>query len=425
MSSPLPPLTPPAPAQPGAGYVLSFSFTDFESGSPVDPTGLQLDLTYGEAAGEVPDYAGPFTWTGATAPAPGLIWRTGVGQYSFWWNVPGSALPGVYVANWTATYGPGSDTFLAFENFPLAGGGPFVPVPSGDTGFWTGSLTYQPSWASSPFVIPFGATDASGVTWMWQGIKGWDSPPAAGQGVIQRSADHGGWPAPQFYGPRMITLTCMCSAPTEALRDQARARLQQACPVNDLATLQYNEPVPLVAYVRRNASAGVTEKLPTLVDAVFEIPFVAPDPRKYAIPAQSAGLVVPVPSLSTLALPFTSGLPVSFPGNIPPSSTSVTAYNTGTFETRPVITITGPITSPGVVNAATAQAVTFTGLSLGTTDQLILDMDSRQALVNGVFTPADVSSAWWVLEPGSTQIYLDGITTGGASLTVTFSPAYI
>jgi len=103
----------------------------------------------------------------------------------------------------------------------------------------------------------------------------------------------------------------------------------------------------------------------------------------------------------------------------------VTAYNTGTFETRPVITITGPITSPGVVNAATAQAVTFTGLSLGTTDQLILDMDSRQALLNSVFQPADVSSAWWVLQPGSTQIYLDGITTGGASLTVTFSPAYI
>jgi hypothetical protein len=150
---------------------------------------------------------------------------------------------------------------------------------------------------------------------------------------------------------------------------------------------------------------------------------VAPDPRKYSVPPQSAGLVIGPPALGNLALPFS--LPVSFPGNIPPSSTSVTAYNTGTFETRPTLTIGGPITSPAVVNAALAQTVSFTGLTLGPTDQLVLDMDNRQPLLNGVFYPADVSSAWWTLYPGATQVYLDGITTGGASLTVTYSPAYI
>ena len=43
--------------------------------------------------------------------------------------------------------------------------------------------------------------------------------------VIQRSADHGGWPAPSYYGPRIITLTVMASAPTQALRDAARAEV--------------------------------------------------------------------------------------------------------------------------------------------------------------------------------------------------------
>jgi hypothetical protein len=418
-----PVLAPPDPAQPGTAYLLSFSFTDYSSGSPVDPTTLTLDLTYGEAVGEVPDVAGPFTWAGNTSPVADTIWRTGTGQYSFWWNVPGDALPGVYVANWTAVYGPDGDTFLAFENFPLLGGGPFVLPPSGDTGFWTGSITYSPSWSPQPIVIPFGTTDANGITWQWQSIDGWDSPPAAGQGVIQRSADQGGWPAPQFYGPRIMTLTCMASAPGQAQRDYARALLQQAVPINDLAVLQYDEPVPKVAYVRRNASAKIGEKCPTLCDVVFTIPMVAPDPRKYGTPPQSAGLVAAAPSPSALSLPFS--LPVSFPGNIPPSSTSVTAVNSGTFETRPTVVITGPITSPGVVNANTAQAVTFTGLSLGPTDQLVLDMDSRQALLGGVFQPADVSSAWWVLQPGATQIYLNGITTGGASLTVGWSPAFI
>jgi hypothetical protein len=215
----------------------------------------------------------------------------------------------------------------------------------------------------------------------------------------------------------------MASAPTQAMRDYARALMQQAVPVNDLAVLLFNEPIPKVAYVRRNATASVTESCPTLTDVIFTIPMVAPDPRKYAVPAQSAGLVIGPPPVGNLALPFS--LPVSFPGNIPPSATSITAYNTGTFETRPNLAIAGPITSPAVVNANTAETVSFTGLSLGPTDQLVLDMDNRQPLLNGTFYPADVSSAWWVLEPGATQIYLDGITTGGASLTVSYNPAYI
>jgi hypothetical protein len=417
-------LSPPLAAEPGEPYFLSFLFLDYESGQPVDPQSVELDITYGTSTDlNGTDIAGPFFYSGNTSPVSNTIWRTGEGAYTFWWDTPTDLVTGVYVANWTTVYGPDGDQFLAVENFAVTEGGPFIPVPSGDVGYWTGSLSYQPSWADSPFVIPFGATDANGITWQWQSIQGWDSPPTAGQGVIQRSADQGGWAAPQFYGPRIITLTIMASAPDQGTRDLARALMQQAVPVNDLATLQFNEPIPKVAYVRRNATAAVTEACPTLTDVVFTIPMVAPDPRKYAVPPQTAGLVIAPPTVSAFALPFS--LPVSFPGNIPPSATSVTALNSGTFETRPLLTVAGPITSPAVVNAATAQQVSFTGLDLAATDQLVLDMDSRQALLNGVFYPADVSSAWWVLQPGSTQIYLNGVTSGGASLSVTYSPAYI
>ena len=417
------PLAPPQAAQPGQPFFLYFDFTSYESGALADPSSAWLDITYGSYVQLVPDVAGPFRYTGATAAAPGVVWRIGPGQYAFWWQVPATAIPGVYTANWSAVYGPDGDTFLAVENFPVTGAGPLSPVPAGDTGFWTGSVTYSPSWAPSPFTISFGAVDGNGVAWIWQKIQGWDSPPSAGQ-VIQRSADHGGWPAPQYYGPRIITLTVMASAPTQALRDLARAQLQQAFPVNDLATLTYNEPVPKLAYVRRNASAAITETYPAaLGDVVFTIPLVAPDPRKYATAPQTVQLVVPVPVVNPLALPFS--LPVSFPGNIPPSDSSVTALNAGTFETRPSITVSGPITSPAVVNAVTGQQVTFAGLTLGPADQLVLDMDSRQSFVNNVFYAADVSSAWWVLEAGATQVYLNGITSGGATLTMTYSSSWI
>jgi hypothetical protein len=90
-----------------------------------------------------------------------------------------------------------------------------------------------------------------------------------------------------------------------------------------------------------------------------------------------------------------------------------------------VITVSGPIISPSIVNAATGQAITFTGLNMAPTDQLIISTDARQAFLNGVFQPADLTSAWWVLEPGPTQVYLTGENfSGGAVLVVSWSSAW-
>lgn len=296
---------------------------------------------------------------------------------------------------------------------------------SGDLGFWTGSLTYQPAWASSPLSINFGQTDANGVTWLFQSLTGWDSPPAAVGQVIQRSADHGGYATSQYFGPRILTLTVMASAPTQALRDQARAQLQETVPISDLGTFQYNEPVPKVAYVRRNATAGVTETYPTLCDVVFTVPLVSPDPRKYSPNSQSLSSTTATPPPVPLSLPFSSGFPVTFPAQVPPGTQGCLAVNAGTFETRPIITVTGPVTSPSIINGNTGQAVTFTGLALAANAQLTLDMDARQAFVSGVFFPADPSSSWWVLEPGQTLVYMTGSSSAGSVLGIEFASAYI
>ena len=416
------PLSPPQPEQPAQPYTLYFDFYDYVSGQLVDPVSVQLDITYGDYAGLVPDYAGPFTYTGASVAAPGTLWRIGTGQYGYQWEVPATIIPGVYTANWTTVYGADPDTFLTPENFPVTGGGPFTPIPAGDIGFWTGQISYQPSWASAPFVIPLGSVDGNGVAWILKSVTGWDAPPAVGQ-VIQRSADHGGWPSAQYYGPRLITLDVMASAPTQAARDVAKQQLVQSCPISDLATFTYNEPVPKLAYVRQNGTAKITTTCPTLTDAVFKIPFVAPDPRKYSTVPLAATATLPVPVINPLTLPVT--LPAGFPGSTPPIDTAITCTNSGTFETRPTITIGGPISNPSVVNAATAQAITFTGLSMAATDQLVINTDARQAYLNGTFYPADVTSAWWVLDPGDTQVYLTGDNfAGGGTVTVQWASAW-
>ena len=115
---------------------------------------------------------------------PGTIWRTGTGQYTLWWDVPAGQQGGAYVVTWTVGYG--GDDYLVTENFPVAQLAPVI-VTSGDVGYWTGSLAYQPAWASQPLSIAFGETDSTGTTWLLQKVDGWDSPPAAVGQVIQRS----------------------------------------------------------------------------------------------------------------------------------------------------------------------------------------------------------------------------------------------
>jgi hypothetical protein len=401
---------------PGNVWTLSLDFYNEQSGTLTDPSAVQLDITYGGQVGLVPDYAGPFTYLGSAGPSSTVVYRTATGQFSFDWNIPGNAAPGVYVANWTVTFN--GDAFLIIENFYVTGGGPGPLVVGGDLGFWTGSLAYQPAYLQSPLGISFGTgPDTNGISWLWQKIDGWDSPPVSGQ-VTQRADDQGGWPTAQYYAPRTMTVTVTASAPTQALRDLARAQLQQIIPVNDLALMTYNEPQAKQAYVRR--SGQIVETPPTLADVTFACVIVAPDPRKYSTQQKTATGYFQSSNYG-ITVPFT--VPFTLPAQ--PLAGSVQCTNNGTFETRPVITINGPVSSPAITNTATGQTVSWNGLVLNAGDQLVVDMDAKQPLLNGALRQADFTSAWWVLNPGSSTIQLSGVTPGGASVNVAWRDAWI
>jgi hypothetical protein len=177
--------------------------------------------------------------------------------------------------------------------------------------------------------------------------------------------------------------------------------------------------------MRRNGSASVTETCPTLVDVIFTIPCVCPDPRKYATLQQSDQVILATPIVSPLILPLSSGLPVTAPGGTPASTVTLSAVNAGTFETRPQLTLTGPINGPSIVNATTGQQISYSNLSMGATDVLTIDTDNRQSFLNGSFYPADPFSSWWVLQPGQTTVYASGVTPGGAALTMNWSSAWV
>lgn len=403
----------------GQPWTLYLDFYNEVNGQLTDPSSVQLDITYGQQVGFIADTAGPYTYQGASAQVSGQVWRIGVGQYACTWNIPYGTPRGVYVANWTCAYG--GKNFLGVEDFGVEGG--YRPaVPAGDTGFWTGGLIYS----AAGIDIEFGSVDSSGISWLWQKIEGWDSPDVQGAGVIPRSGDHGAWASPQFFAARTMTLTVTASAPSQALRDTARALLQQAVPVSDLAQLRYDEPVPKFTWVRR--SGKVTEAYPTLADVTFTVGLVAPDPRKYSMVQRSLQIgLLPSGGGGSMVEPFT--VPFSLASAPPPGT--ATAINGGNFESPPVALVTGPVTGPTLSNLTTGQTVSWGSLTLNAGDRLVVDFLNRQGYVNpttistspgipstgGTYWPADADSAWWQLAAGSNEVEFGGSAGTGSTAT--------
>lgn len=285
-----------------------------------------------------------------------------------------------------------------------------------ETGYWTGGILYSPSWGSL-IDLELGAQDANGTNWVIISVQGMDGPPTSG-GVVQRAGDHGAYAPPAYYSGRPITLTVQATATSQALRDVARAQMAVAVPVSDLATFRLDEPIPKQLLVRR--SGALTETYPTLVDVVFTVGLIAPDMRKYSTLLQSVTVAQGSPAAG-LAPPLTP--PLLLPAGAPPMSASIT--NNGSFETRPTVTISGPITAPAVVNQTTGQQVSFSSLVLASTDSLIVDFLNQRATLNGAFRTADLSSSWWVLQPGSATVQATGTAGAGAQMTVTWRDAWI
>jgi len=286
-----------------------------------------------------------------------------------------------------------------------------------ETGYWTGGIIYTP--AVGPAIdLELGATDANGTNWMLLAFDGLDGVDVAGQ-VVQRAGDHGAYAPPQYYAARNITLTVQASALSQALRDVARATMQQAVPVSDLALFRFDEPIPKQMYVRR--SGRLTETYQNNVEATFTVGLVAPDPRKYSTVLHQA-VVNQGAAAAGLAPPWTP--PITLPAGAPPMALS--ASNAGSFETRPTVVVQGPVIAPQIVNVTTGQTVSYTSLTLGATDQLVVDFNSRTATFNGAFRPADLSSAWWVMPQASTTtVQLYGTASPGASMTVQWRDAWI
>jgi hypothetical protein len=231
-----------------------------------------------------------------------------------------------------------------------------------------------------------------------------------------RPRDSGEFSSPDYAGGRVFTAKVLVSdtgvgdlwSNLEALK---AATVPQVSPLPLIMSLPGSRSRLLYCRARRRSIPGT-----------INYEFKANDPRWYASAASSAVLTAPT-STGGLAMPLT--MPLTFGGGALTNSTSV--LNSGDFETRPVVTIVGPCTGPQLSNGA-GGSINFQGLTLASTDSLVVDFGARTAVLSGQsrYTWIVQPAGWFVFPPGSSTItFTASSASAGAQATVVYSSAWI
>lgn len=245
-----------------------------------------------------------------------------------------------------------------------------------------GGITFNP--------VP-DAADLNGAYWNCDEIDGWDSP-GMRQKLLDATGRHGKVAGQQLYDARALVLAGDCVTPSVAAFWASKTRLTTA--TNLLAAtgaLVVNEPTPKLAAVMRAGRVRMRE-YPDAAGFHFEVPLLAPDPRKYAATASSAGM-------------------------------PATVTNAGDIETFPTLIVFGPSTNPMQITNGGKTVRLNVALTGGQT--LLVNFATGLVTISGVnrYDIVDLAvTRWWSLAPGANVVTYSG---GGTSPTLHWSNAWI
>lgn len=235
--------------------------------------------------------------------------------------------------------------------------------------------------------LTLGVVDSLGVAWTLATVEGWDSPEVRSS-LTDRQSDHGSWYAPVYLGSRPLTLTGTISAPDMPTLDAAIVQLRAAVSLTD-TVLTVAETIPMQATVRRSGKPiiqRITDRI-----ASYSVLVTAADSRLYSTTLNT----------QSTSLPSTSGgptFPVTFPVTFSATTVagSIPATNAGTFETRPILSITGPCTAPQIITLypdGTTRTLTYSA-PLAAGEVLVIDTDLHSVTSGGASRRRWISGDW-------------------------------
>ncbi|MEV7599858.1 hypothetical protein AB0O91_20990 [Kitasatospora sp. NPDC089797] len=243
--------------------------------------------------------------------------------------------------------------------------------------------------------IPLGGVDSAGVAWVLTKLEGWDSPDIRITHALRQS-DHGAWASPAYLHPRVLAPQGTIVAPGRATLDAAMDQFQAAVSLGD-TTFTVWETTPKRCTVRRSGKLLIERQTDRV--ATYSALLTAADPRRYSTTLQTQQTGLPQITGGT-ALPWTLPLTIASGSQ----SGRLTLANTGTIGTRPVFTITGPITPPAAivvqVSDGTVRQLTYND-ALGPGDRLVIDCNAHTAMLNGATSRRRyLSGQWPEIPPG-------------------------
>jgi len=174
-------------------------------------------------------------------------------------------------------------------------------------------------------------------------------------------------------------------------------------------------------------------KLTDTVDVSFaggittmSVQLSAMDPRIYDATGQTMNTTLPT---AFGGVTFNVTFPLTFPGGTITTGGTITSTNSGNYPTRPVVTITGPVTNPRLENVNTGETLTLM-LTLAGSDTLTINFDARVITLNGTasrYGTVASGSVFWQIYPGSNTITFrssDSAPTGAVAY-VAFASAWL
>lgn len=254
---------------------------------------------------------------------------------------------------------------------------------------------------------------------------GFDDLPTIRKGDIARSGDHGMFKGSDWLGERVVTFKLRIKG------DRTQATLDSLIDSLRAATVVQNaQELALVVNGNRQINARPSRR--SIPDAIDDwagmtteptVEFVATDPRIY-----DASLQAPTTPLATVSggMTFPATFPLGF--GAPASGGFIFVTNNGTFETRPLAIIQGPVNNPSIQNVTSGQTLAFS-ITLGSTDSLTVDFNARTVLLNGTgnrYNAIVAGSSWFALAPGNSTIrFLASTYNAGALLTLQYRSAWL
>lgn len=233
----------------------------------------------------------------------------------------------------------------------------------------------------------------------------------------------GGWTGNPLFDPRFISAIVQIANSNVSVVETKR---------RELATL-LAEQYLMVKYVTEGGSIYTTkvrvlaapaplEQLLTRV--VMKINLKADDPLLYDYNSEGGALV------ATLPVRLPSGgfeIPFEFPLIIDGGDSTVNVVNSGTSTVAPIITLTGPLHNPTIVNQTTNQEmqilVTMTG-----SDEVVINTALETITLNGldIYYLKTEESQFININAGNNAMYLDSDNTGDAGYAeIKYNSGYI